>query len=381
MFIDGLGSGGAQRQFALLASGLVARGHRVTVAVYTDQAHFAGELHARDIEIVRLPKRRRFSTGPLFGIARLYRRRHAEAVIAFLRAPAATAELARLIYPGMRVIAAERASFPGPTISWPVRLLQNLHRLSDFVTVNSRHHRLRMQREFPFLAGRLVTINNAVILPKQPAKVPPGTGDSLRLVALASLMPYKNSVVLARALALLRKEFGIRAEISWVGETFQHMPGYGTFAETCAILVDQGIEDQWAWLGVREDVDRILAQHDALIHTSSQEGASNAVCEALALGMPVLAGRIADHESMIEKPNAGLLFDPDDERSIAETIVRFSKLSRETRAKMGRSGRALIANENSAEQMVSQYELLVERVITGFHTLPSQMVGEPKCAA
>ena len=49
LFIDGLGSGGAQRQFTHLAIGLARRGHRVSVAVYNEQDHFADQIKAAGI--------------------------------------------------------------------------------------------------------------------------------------------------------------------------------------------------------------------------------------------------------------------------------------------------------------------------------------------
>jgi hypothetical protein len=113
MFIDGLGSGGAQRQFAHLAGGLAARGHTVTVAVYNDQDHFAPLIRAAGVQIIRLPKPSRFSLRPVLAFAKLYRRRRAQVSIAFLRTPAIKAELARLVVPKMRIIAAERSAFWG----------------------------------------------------------------------------------------------------------------------------------------------------------------------------------------------------------------------------------------------------------------------------
>lgn len=99
MFIDSLGSGGAQRQFVELASGLAARGHDVTVAIYHDQDHFAGRLEESGIPIVHLSKPSRFSPRPIFAFARLYQSIGAQTAIVFLRTPAIKAELARLLAP------------------------------------------------------------------------------------------------------------------------------------------------------------------------------------------------------------------------------------------------------------------------------------------
>lgn len=375
MFIDGLGSGGAQRQFTRLARGLAARGHHVSVAVYNDQDHFANEIREAGIEIARLAKPFRWSFKPVIGLARLYRSMRADAVVAFLRSPAAKAELARILSGRMRVIAAERSVYPEGRLPLMLRTTEYLHRLAAFVTVNSRHQRLRMQGEFPALADRVVTIGNAIAVPREAATIRESLGRGPRLLALSSLMPKKNSVLLAKAVALLRDEHGIRVEVSWLGETFEHLGEYGAYRETCAVIADLGLESQWTWLGTRKDVNRVLETHDALIHASSVEGSSNAVCEAMAIGLPVIAGRIADHVELIEKPQAGLLFEAYDAKSIAGTIAEFAGLDGATRSAMGRAGRTIIERDFSSQRMISAYEKLLDAAIQGSKSPPLELAG------
>lgn len=359
LFIDGLGSGGAQRQFTHLAIGLARRGHRVSVAVYNEQDHFADQIKAAGIDISRLDKPSRFSPKPVFGLARLYRERSFDVVIAFLRSPAIKAELARLLVPRMTVIAAERSAYPVLPLPVGLRMSQFVHHLARFVTVNSAHQALVMKQQFPGLADRVVTIRNGVDLAPRPRAAPASPGRELSLLAVSSLMPYKNSVRLAKALALLRNEHGLRVCVSWLGETFEGKGrGYGAYGETRAHIRALALEDQWHWLGVTQDVPSVLALHDALVHPSLYEGTSNAVCEAMASSLPVIAGRIADHAEMLEQTGAGITFDPLDVRSIADAIARFASLDASEREKMGRRGRGVIEARYSFESMVTAYERL-----------------------
>lgn len=360
LFIDGLGSGGAQRQFSHLACGLAHRGHNVTVAVYNEQDHFAPEIRRAGVEIVRLPKPSRFSPKPIIGLGKLYRRCSADVVIAFLRSPAAAAELASLVFREMNVIAAERTAYLTSPLPPLLRLTQSFHRWARFVTVNSNNQKRAMEVEFPKLAARIITIRNGVDPPRTTLIPRGGSGDSLRLIAVSSVMPYKNSVRLAEALALLRDRYGMRVTVSWVGEKFEHLGDYGAYPETSARLRDFKLEDQWHWLGVRQDVAPILTEHDALIHPSLIEGTSNAVCEAMSVGLPVLAGSIADHEEMLRRSGAGILFNPLDVQSIAEAIVAFASLDSTARLEMGREGRAVIERDYSFDQMITAYEALAE---------------------
>jgi GalNAc-alpha-(1->4)-GalNAc-alpha-(1->3)-diNAcBac-PP-undecaprenol alpha-1,4-N-acetyl-D-galactosaminyltransferase len=385
MFIDGLGSGGAQRQFVNLACGLAKKGHSVTVAVYNDQDHFAGALKVAGIGIVRLEKPSRWSIRPIVGLARLYRRIRADVVITFLRSPTTKAELAKSLCPGMRIIAAERSVYPPAPLPMALRITQNLHRRASFITVNSANQLARMEQEFPFLSDRCVYIDNAIDVPAETIATRPIADQVVRLAAVGSLMPYKNSVLLARAVALLRDRFDIRAEISWLGETFQHLENYGAYRETCATIGKQALEGQWTWLAPRKDVGKVLKAHDALVHPSRIEGMSNAVCEAMALGLPVIAARIGDHARLIEGSGAGLLFQPDSVASLAEAIAEFAALDVPARTAMGKIGKTVIERDFSHERMVANYELLVEAVIQDSGKLPPELVrssaSRSSCAA
>lgn len=374
MFIDGLGSGGAQRQFSHLSRGLAARGHQVTVAVYNEQDHFALAIAQAGIPITRLSKPSRFSLKPVVGLGRLYRRCSAEVVIAFLRSPAAKAELARLMFPEMKVIAAERSAYPSP-LPLGFRLTQHLHALANVVTVNSRQQELVMKRAFPNLARRIVTVRNGFDLPDLMARPAKACTTELRLAAVSSLMAYKNSVRLAEALAVLRDEWNIRVTLSWIGETFEKRPGYGAYYQTCERIRALGLADQWRWMGVTQDVPGLLIEQDALVHPSLFEGTSNAVCEAMALGLPVIAANVADHEEMIRQAHTGVLFDPTEVRSIAGAIAQFASLDLPARRRMGHNGRKLIESRYAFDQMVSDYEILASAAARGDNSPPAALLS------
>ncbi|WP_133366384.1 glycosyltransferase family 4 protein [Qipengyuania sediminis] len=386
LFIDGLGSGGAQRQFVHLAIGLKQRGHRVTVAVYNDQDHFAPEIEGAGIEIVKVTRPGRFSFTPVITLARLYRAGSFDGVIAFLRTPAIIAELARALHPRMVVIAAERTTYPVLPLPFALAMTQRLHRLARFVTVNSAHHGKVMKRVFPELADRVVVIRNGVAVPPKAQREAglPHPGGALRLVAISSLMPYKNSLRLAEALALLRNEYGLNVSVSWLGERFEGHTGHGVYEQMSTLIDSLGVADRWHWLGVTQDVAAVLDAHDALIHPSLYEGTSNAVCEAMAAGRPVIAGRVADHAEMLEQTGAGMLFDPLDVRSIAEAIARFASLDPAARTAMGDRGRAVIEARYAFDTMVTSYERLARAALspgrTAFPALSNGHGEASRCA-
>jgi glycosyltransferase involved in cell wall biosynthesis len=63
--------------------------------------------------------------------------------------------------------------------------------------------------------------------------------------------------------------------------------GYRT--ELDRLLVTRGLAERVRFLGARKDVERLLGAADAFVFASAQEGMPNAVLEALAAGLPVVA--------------------------------------------------------------------------------------------
>src|SRR5262249_31401161 len=116
------------------------------------------------------------------------------------------------------------------------------------------------------------------------------------------------------------------------------------------------------WLGVQSDIPGLLRRHDALIHPSWYEGLPNAVCEALATGLPVLASAICDHPILVKDGERGMLFDPASPAAIAAAIARFAALNVDDRRRYARNARAFAVENLDAEQMITRYEQLLARL-------------------
>lgn len=360
--IDHFGPGGAQRQLVALAKGLHARGHQVEFFVYHPHIrHFAPQVEALGIPIHAVEKPGRFSPAPVLALARLVRRLKPDAVLAYLPTPAVYAELASLVNRRVPVVVSER--FMYTSLSRLGRAQQELHRLASWITVNSHHQRERMEALFPWMKGRLSTIYNGVDLgvfaPPAGGYAGGGPGEPLRLLAVASTARKKNALGLAKALGTLARS-GRDVRVAWAGVPTTP-EDEAAKAEVDAALAAEGMADRWEWLGKRSDVPELLRSHDALVHPAFFEGLPNAVCEALAAGLPVLASSVCDHPRLVTA-DRGLLFDPADPDDIAAAIARFADLPREERAAMARAARYFAERELALERYAEEYEALLARL-------------------
>lgn len=360
--IDNLGSGGAQRQLVALAHGLARTGHRAAIATYTPGTGlFEGDVGVYGTPHHNVGRGLGHPVGTALAIRRLVRREGFDVVIAFLPAPSLVASLALLGVRGVRLIVSERSSFPRGRPSPADRLVRVLHRRADWITANSFHQTELMRRAFPVVASRLRVIYNGYDVDRFRVSRGPRADGKIRLVAVGRVTQGKNVPNLVEAVRRARSE-GLDVSIDWIGRLDDERWSSGHYHEVARCIDAAQLGRAWRWLGEVNDVQQRLADYDGLVHPSHYEGLPNAVCEAFASGVPVLASAVCDHPRLLGAPERGLLFDPEDPASIARAIGTFCFLPSERRAAMGVAARRFAVGQLSLQRMTAQYaELFAER--------------------
>jgi phosphatidylinositol alpha-mannosyltransferase len=127
-----------------------------------------------------------------------------------------------------------------------------------------------------------------------------------------------------------------------------------------------GLADNVHWAGEVSDADRVryMASCQFLVAPSTHgESQGIVLLEALAAGLPVIAGDIPGYASLVRDGQEGLLVETESEHSLAIAMVRLLA-DAETRAAMGERGR-LKARDHSwpkvAGQVLELYAELHER--------------------
>lgn len=215
-----------------------------------------------------------------------------------------------------------------------------------------------MRVQFPHLASRVLTIYNGFHYRKCPeSEIACDTGR-LNLVAIGRITPSKNIINLVRAVANAQRQ-GLAVRLDWIGRLDNDRWTTGFYHEVSTIVDTLAVGDGWRWLGERKDVADLLPRYHALIHPSFFEGLPNAVCEAFAAGIPVLAGNVCDHPKLVDSPIRGLLFDPNRPESISNSMLHFASLSQDERRAMGVAARAYFDHELATNRMCASFEALL----------------------
>ena len=74
-----------------------------------------------------------------------------------------------------------------------------------------------------------------------------------------------------------------------------------------------------------------LQRADCFLSLSSYEGMPNAMLEAMACGLPVIASKIPPHEELINDDVEGFLVDLDSDRGLENVLLRLSENPRHAR--------------------------------------------------
>lgn len=364
--IPTLDQAGAEKQLCLLARGLYRRGFDVHVCALTRSGPRAGELLEAGIPMTVIGKRWKLDPQTFWRLKQLVRTLNPDVIHTWMLAANAYGILAGAACGVRGLVASQRCVDP-----WKNGVQLAVDRYiagkSDRVAVNSDGVRqFYVHHGLP--AEKIEVIPNAVA-PAEPSPVarkqlleelslPTGS----RLIGLVGrLWPQKRVKDAIWAADLLKV---IRDDVHLL------IIGDGPLRDRLLRFRDQVcIGDKVHFLGQRTDVARLMPHFDLLFSTSEYEGQSNAILEAMAAAVPVVATDIPGTRDLVVDGITGYLVPPGDRAAFARQGAAFARcavrllddagLSRQ----MGAAGCERAAREFGVERMVDRYAALYDSVL------------------
>jgi glycosyltransferase involved in cell wall biosynthesis len=201
--------------------------------------------------------------------------------------------------------------------------------------------------------NRVDVIYNGIDLERWPARSSRATASlaenaPMTVVTLGNLRQIKGQDVLLEAAAEVMKVFPtVRFEVA--GDVLE--PEY--FARLEQRAQELGIENRFVFLGGVTDLPVLFSRADVFVLPSRSEGFSNAIIEAMAASLPVVATAVGGNAEAVLDGESGLIVPPDDACALAKAIVRI--LSEPDRgAQMGIAGRQRLETLFSASEIKSR---------------------------
>lgn len=210
--------------------------------------------------------------------------------------------------------------------------------------------RRTMMEEYGSLKNPPVIYNSIVRSDFSLPKVP---HEHFVFVNVASHTDVKNQAMLLKAFAKAAKgRDGLRLRL--VGDG----PNRQALEQQAKAL---GIFDSVEFLGIRNDVPRLLAQSDVFVLSSDTEGMPLSVLEAFAAGLPVLSTDVSGSRDVVKDGVSGFIVPVGDDGAMADKMVRFAE-SKELTEAISAYNREY-SKEFDFEVMAGKYTKLYEKLL------------------
>jgi glycogen synthase len=357
---------GAGKASANLARCLVQAGNQVAV-VTSRLAGLPADERLDGVRILRGPAPRSrvdrstaveqlvFIAGALYRCLAVVSRFKPDVVVAFFGLPSGAVAWALHKLHGIPYIVSLRGGdVPGfrPYDFWlyhriAVPLLHPIWRNAAAVVANSTGLRA-LARRFDSTVD-IVVIPNGVDVQQHPIQqrewVP------ARILSVGRVVHQKGLDLAMKALADLKA-------LDWSWRIAGDGPQMPTLKQAA---VTRKIADRVTFLGWQagEQLQKEYAASNLFLFPSRHEGMPNAVLEAMASGLPVVASNIAGNEELVVDGRTGILF-PAEDAAALEAALRGLLTDGDRRAEMGKAGRKRVAEEYGWQRVAGDYLNLLE---------------------
>jgi glycosyltransferase involved in cell wall biosynthesis len=361
-----LDRGGAEKQLALLATGLPRERFDVHVCALTRSGPLAETLHEHQIPVHQIEKRWKLDVAAFWRLRRLIQRLRPDIVHTWIFAANCYGRQAAISAGVPHIVAGERC-VDSWKVGYELAIDRYLARRTERIATNSAGVRdFYVERGLP--ADKFVSSPNGIPAQSQDVR-PHGAAPRSRDAWLEELqLPSTSKLIGAVGRLWPQKRY---KDLIWSAEllkviredTHLLIVGDGPQRWRLERFRDQvGIRDRVHILGHRDDVPELLPHLDCFWLGSGYEGQSNALMEAMLAGVPVVATDIVGNRELVLPGETGFLVPVGDRAGMARCTRRLLE-NPELARRLGQAGRQRMLTEFSVEQMVDRHAQLYEELM------------------
>jgi glycosyltransferase involved in cell wall biosynthesis len=337
-----------------LSTGLSRFGDRGQICCLEHPGPLAPQAAAKGITVHALGKRPGVDAGLIFRLAGLIRREAIDVVHTHNRSPLIYGTLAARLA-GAKALVHTRH---GREVHSYPRFVWSMNRAIVAISEDSRQVLLK---NYPVTPPQVQVIHNGIDVPAFGDSAANGLRDELKLRPdafiigiIGRIAEEKDHVTLLRAMQQVRQARP-DAVLLVIGDG-----PIGPQVRSAAS--ELGVADVVKFLGFRHDVPALLQLLDVFVLSSTTEGISLTLLEAMAARKPIVATRVGGNPEVVIDGQTGLLVPSKDPQALATAILKVAN-DPAFRKQLGQAGRVRVESAFSQEQMVAQYHTLYTRLL------------------
>ena len=228
------------------------------------------------------------------------------------------------------------------------------------VSEQVRRHCIEIDRINPH---RVQTIYNGLALANWQEPKAAKTPGQTTITTVGNIRRVKGHDLFIKAAAAIIPHFP-DTRFSIAGEVLE--PDY--FAELQALIRDLNLSDYFHFSGGVSNLHDHLSKADIFVLPSRSEGFSNAIIEAMAAALPVVATNVGGNPEAVDNDVTGLIVPPEDAAALSAAITKL--LSDPSLAKaMGEAGKRRAAEKFTVEAMMNSITATYRNLLASNHEL------------
>ena len=352
--IGQLGKGGAERQLYELVKGIDRKKFEPIVISLSQGGYWSEKFRKLNVQMIELERKKNREFTRLFKLIKLLKSIKPDIIHTYMFTANSYGRIAAFIAGTPIIIASERSSIEigKDKNRFGIYIDKLLASFTHGIICNSQKASESLVKRYSFNAKKIFTVHNGINVAgflKKPSYNPKKKLVQKIVGAVGRLQPVKNHrLFLDMAKIVSEKSDNNSIKFAIVGEGVlrNELEEYSQHLR---------IENKIVFLGERNDIPDLLQSMDIFVMTSLYEGMSNAIMEAMAAGLPVVATEVGGNSELVIDGETGFLCPSNDAMALADRVASLINSEKESE-RMGENGRKRMLNEFGIEKMIKETE-------------------------
>lgn len=228
-----------------------------------------------------------------------------------------------------------------------------LHKRMNLIIANSNAIKQQLMKDEGVISDKCKVIYNGVNINRD--KIPDIKKKIVKLVCVANLLPYKNHVMILKALSLIPKKY--KWHLDLIGRESKVV-----LNDLNAIIKKNSLTDKIIFHGQQMNPDSFLRSSDIALLTSDEEGFSNSILEYLNYSLPVIATSVGGNSESVRDNINGFLIQKGNYYELSKKILYLFN-NPNVRKSMGRKGYKIVSNEFALDKCIKKYKSMYKKII------------------